>query len=497
LLSCAALTALALHWVVWRWTGSAAAGFVAAWTLLMNRWYLWGFVASTPHLAVIQYFPLIVFLAAAPLRTRRQTLVLLGLVVVQCLTDPVYVAPAVLAPLAVLASARLIRRAWRPSGWRLLGVLVAVPLCLAPFLIGYVRVRLANPVLAAQTLWGLASIHAIKGVMPAELTTMFWFTPTPRTPAPILVGFAVIGLIVAGGLTGALRRWWGAGSGLGHPWAHAALWVLVGTFVSLTPVTAVDFPRLDGTWTRTRIHLPQYLLAVHTPLYEVARVPARLGVSAMIGICLLAGLATAELARALAAAGVRGLSGRLARVGLAVTIATLVYRVPPRPFAALPHAYPAADAPRTDPALLRQLRATDGPLLEVPALDSPVRTPRMAFATTRPNATAMYRSTLHWRPLLNGYSSYWPVGFIKRLRPTIDVPTPLALQRLVCDTGVRTILVNLASLRPVRRAAWLRAKESPPPGLRFVGEYPNQLLFAVTVPLPGTPGGPICVAAAS
>jgi hypothetical protein len=32
----------------------------------MNRWVLWGFVASTPHLAVLQYLPLIVFLAAAP-----------------------------------------------------------------------------------------------------------------------------------------------------------------------------------------------------------------------------------------------------------------------------------------------------------------------------------------------------------------------------------------------------------------------------------------------
>src|SRR6185436_12370010 len=66
-LACVALTALALHWVVWRWTDSHLAGFVAAWAVLMNRWFLWGFVAVTPHLAAIQYLPWIVYLAARPL----------------------------------------------------------------------------------------------------------------------------------------------------------------------------------------------------------------------------------------------------------------------------------------------------------------------------------------------------------------------------------------------------------------------------------------------
>src|SRR6185369_7879430 len=89
-LSSVALTALALHWVVWRWTGSTLAGFVAAWAFLMNRWFLWGFVAVTPHLAAIQYLPLIVFLAARPLSNVRKVIVLTVLVTLQCLTDPVY-----------------------------------------------------------------------------------------------------------------------------------------------------------------------------------------------------------------------------------------------------------------------------------------------------------------------------------------------------------------------------------------------------------------------
>jgi hypothetical protein len=483
-LSSVALTALALHWVVWRWTRSAAAGFVAAWTLLVNRWFLWGFVATTPHLAAIQYLPLIAFLAAEPLWTRRRALVLLALITLQCLTDPVYVAPAVMIPLGVLALSRLGRRAWRSSGWRLFGVLAAVPLCLAPFMIGYVRVRMDNPALARQSLY----LHGAAGVLsPTDLTTLFWSSPTPQLPPPTSIGFAVLGLIALGGLSGALGRLRGAGSGLGRPWAHAALWALVGTVISLNAVAEVNFPWIDGTWTRIRIYLPQYLLAVHTQLYDVVRVPSRLGVGAMIGICLLAGLALAELVEVLPPLRGRGRAASGARAVLAVAIAVFVYRLPPVGSPALPSAYRLQNAPPTDPELLRQLRAADGPLLEIPATY-----PGLTGPNARSNAVAMFRSTRHWRPLVNGYSSYWPAGFLTRLRASDRLPAPLALRRLVCDTGVRTILVNLVYFLP-NRAEWLRARTVPMPGLQFIAEYPGQLLFAVTVPPPGAPGGPSCL----
>jgi hypothetical protein len=491
LLACASSTALALHWVVWRWTGSMAAGFLAAWTLLMNRWYLWGFAATVTHLTALQYLPLIVFLAALPSSTFRQALVLLALVVIQCLTDPVYVAPAVLAPLGVLAASRIARRAWRPSGWRLLGVLAAVPLCLAPFVLGYVQVRLQNPGLARQTLWKIAAMAVQIGVHRTDLATLFWRTPGPRMPAPISVGLVVIGLVAAGGLTGAFRWWRGAGSGLGRPWAHAALWVLVGTFISLTPMTVLHLPSGDDTWTRIRIPLPQSLLATHTGVYGVVRVPDRLGVGAMIGICLLAGLATAELSRALGA--FRGLVRPIGSVVLAAVVAVLVYRVPPGGLTALPPAYPRENAPRIDPTLLRQLLATPGPLLELPAVD-----PRAKFPLVRLNARAMYLSTLHWRPLVNGYSSYWPTGFAERIQLTDALPDPSALERLVCDTGVRTIVVDLLSLPPDRQAVWRALVTRPMPGLAFAGQYPGgRLLLTVTMPLPGAPGGPACAVGSS
>jgi hypothetical protein len=486
LLSCASLTALALHWVVWRWTGSMTAGFIAAWTLLMNRWYLWGVAATVTHLTPLQYFPLIVFLTVRPSLTRRQTLVLLVLIVIQCLTDLVYIAPAVIAPLGMLALNRIARPAWRPSGWRLLCVLAAVPLCLAPFALGYVQVRLQNPALGEQTHWNTAGMFLSSGMLRADLARLFWRSPLPEVPAPISVGLAVIGLVAAGGLTGVFKRWRGAGSGLARPWAHASLWVLVGTFISLTPVTVLDLPGGDGTWTRTRIPVPPLsFLASHTSLYHLVRVPDRLGVGAMIGICLLAGLAAGELARAVGA--VRGPGGPIVRVTLAVAVAVLVYHVPPGGLAALPPAYPLGFVPVIDPALVRQLLATPGPLLELPALE-----PKLKFPAPHLNARAMYRSTLHWRPLVNGYASYWPAGFAERMQLTDALPAPPALRRLVCDTGVRTILVSLPFSPADRQAVWRRAVTEPPPGLNFIGQYPGQLLFTVSMPLPGQPGGPNC-----
>jgi hypothetical protein len=497
LLVSAALTALALHGVVWRWTGSAAAGFVAAWTLLVNRYYIWGFVPTTPHLTTIQYFPLIVYLAAGPLQGWWRPLALLALVAAQCLSDPVYVGPAVVAPLGVLALSRLARRPWRQSGWRLLGVLALLPLALAPFLAGYLRVRLANPALRSQTPW--AGATALLAVEPTHLNSLFWRTSTPLA-VPTTVGLIVVGLIAAGGLAGVLCWRRGIGSGLGRRWAHAGFWVVVGTFIALSPVVVADLPWLDGTWTRTRIALPQHWLAVHTELYRVVRVPARLGVAALMGLCLLAGLAVAELMRA-AARGGRALAAPAARAGLAVALAALVYVIPPAGEDPLPDAYPTRVVPTVAPELLRQLRSEDGPLLELPAVfptsvdrldaaqraDSPTHV--LAYQL---NAAAMYRSTLHWRPLVNGYASYWPAGFIDRARATDALPALDALRQLVCQTGVRTILVNLRHFPPERRAVWLRAATEPTTGLQLVGEWPEQLLFDVTLPRAGEPGGPSC-----
>jgi hypothetical protein len=91
----------------------------------------------------------------------------------------------------------------------------------------------------------------------------------------------------------------------------------------------------------------------------------------------------------------------------------------------------------------------------------------------------MYRSTYHWRPLLNGYSSYWPADFIGRMMLASRLPDEAALATLRRDTGVSEILVHTAYLDPSRRAAWLSAAASGTGGLRLVVRDGSDLLFSV------------------
>ncbi len=63
----------------------------------------------------------------------------------ECLAEPLYIAPAVFAPLGVLAIGRLIRRDTRSGGWRLVGLLGLALLALTPVAAGFLAVRRLTP----------------------------------------------------------------------------------------------------------------------------------------------------------------------------------------------------------------------------------------------------------------------------------------------------------------------------------------------------------------
>jgi hypothetical protein len=92
----------------------------------------------------------------------------------------------------------------------------------------------------------------------------------------------------------------------------------------------------------------------------------------------------------------------------------------------------------------------------------------------------MYRSIFHWRPLLNGYSSYWPIGFPERMALAQKLPDPEALEALTRETGLAMILVHLRGIGPAKRRAWLSAaNRGGPGGLRLVARHKDDLLLAV------------------
>ena len=456
LLAGVALTAWALHLVVRRWTSSHLGGTVAAWTFLTTRWVLWEWGPVAPNYVVLPYFPLIVLLVATPAARLGDALRLVPLLVLQGLTS-IYVAAAAMIPVGLIAAGRLVRRSTRASGLRLA---VALSLGAAVLLVGfagYLVVRLENPDLQHLTVW--------RGQLQPP-TALPWGPFGAATAVPV----TALALIVVGGIALACGPREVSGR-FGHAWLHAVLWSLVGLLLSFSP---------EIRWYGMAVTLPTVHLK---PLYDVLRVPCRLGVAGLIGLSLLAGLGWATAAASLAPL-IRKRVFRMA-VGSAIVAAISVCMYaeyaghgPPgalrrslagtrrRP---LPSAYPIAPVPALSRPILQVLEHSRGPLLEVPVGRG---VPWPAF-----HAAAMYRSTLHWRPLLNGYSSYYPAGFGERMTIADRLPDADALTTLRRETGLDAILVHLDLLRPAERSQWL--SYPPPAGLRLVAAGGDDLLFAV------------------
>jgi len=411
-----ALTAWTLHAVVFRWTGSHLGGFVAAWTLLTSRWVFPTFVSVSPSYAMLQYFPLIVFFTATPLADFRGMLRLLPLVVLQALADVFYVAPAVLGPLVLIALARLPRRATRRAGGRLLAVVGLALIALLPVYGGHLAVRAENPVLAGQSLWTL------RQPIPVLPWGPFAGGPTSLPPVTLLlIGAGAVSLAARRGDSGPMRVAWGAG----------AFWALVGTYLSLGPKVSC-FGRV--------ISLPQDLVSPWLPFYRYVRVPIRLGVAGLIGLAILAGVAFAECARRIPDRH-RGRAA-IARTALAAALAVAAYQG---------YARMVGDSYRLDPAmtpkapLIDILRAGMGPIIVLPVATtraSAGNRPPTDFAMPYYHIRAMYESIFHWRPLLNGYSSYWPAGFLERMATASRLPAPEAVASLRREAGLTMVLVH-------------------------------------------------------
>jgi len=454
------LTATTLHLVARAWTGSHAAGTVAGLAFLATRWTLQDWIPGPYHWSALFWMPPIVHLVARRTLSTRAVLALAAVLAMQCSTELVYVAPAVLAPLGVVAGARIVRRRRRADGLRLAAAAALALLVLSPLYLEYRAVRapgLETPWPVAQRPtelpWGLF------GAWPAPLT---WTDAPPPAALPPLA-FALVALGACSVLAGGGRR-------ERRLWLHGFTWTAVGLVISLTPTF---------NW----YGRPQHFLFApwleRLGVYEIVRVPARLAVAAVMGLALLAALGFAECVRRLRALpGFRSMAGALPGVlaglvavgfylqyGPALGVPAWLHREP------VSEEYPVVDAPPRDSPLLVEVAGQDGALLELPATANP-----------GVNALAMYRSLAHWRPILNGYSSYWPPGFTDRLALATRLPDPEALATLRAKTGLTRVLVHTGLMRRSGTAAvWDGlATRGGGSGLRFVARDGDDLLFAVT-----------------
>lgn len=101
--------------------------------------------------------------------------------------------------------------------------------------------------------------------------------------------------------------------------------------------------------------------------------------------------------------------------------------------------------------------ADSGPVLDLPVPKSAMDG-RAMLATGR----AMLGSTLHWFPLLNGYSGHPPPGHAETVALARRLPDPEALRDLCSQTSLRWIVVHHGLFPPGSEAAWANAEATLP-----------------------------------
>jgi hypothetical protein len=469
-----ALTAWTTALVTRRWTGSSAAGIVAGCAYLSVPWVLWEWVPEAPHYAALFCLPLIFELVSRASLRLRDTVWLSLLVALQGSVEPVYIAPAIFVPLGLIAVSRICRLRTRPNGLALTGAIVGAFLLLLPLLLAYAEIARANPHLELQSMWaekpGVPEQRSYILNLPWGLFGWWRARITAWGASPMALPPAAFALILSGGASFLARR--RQAFPTTAAWRHAFIWATAGVLLALPAV---------AYWYDTRITLPFAWLYQHLPSLRVVRAPMRLGVVALIGLSLATGLAFAELGDRLR----EQLGSSTTKVpwsfatALALGAALLAQAwtgvgYPPEfKTIARPSSYPVATRPDVGP-FSAELRGGNGPLLE---LGSAV----FAFPYNVPEAQTMFRSIGHWRPLINGYSSYWPTTYPEAMtlaaRLPDDASAVAALQQL---TGVELILVRLDQLPVPRRDAWrVRADASASGSLELVARDDQALLFRV------------------
>ena len=207
------------------------------------------------------------------------------------------------------------------------------------------------------------------------------------------------------------------------------------------------------------VPLPYLLFAEIVPGFSAMRVPYRFGALASLGVVALAGLGLAATRRLLRDRG----RARLAAVLPVLVIAMGLAESAPRGLRPAPMA--VGDAV---PPVYRWLAAhgDGGPLLELPTRPGgPVR-----------ESLAMYFSTFHWLPLVNGYTAYPPRPYLEIMKAAHHLPAPEALSAILERVRLRWILVHRDAIPQAEWPAW---KVTLYGALRPVEDFGPDLLFEV------------------
>jgi hypothetical protein len=408
-----ALSGWAMYTVVLRWTGDRVAAFASGSLMAFNAHVF----TRLPHLQAlhVEFLPFAALaldrLLASP--APRHAAALGAFFALQGLTSNYWLA---FITMAFVAATLARPEEW--SGGRLRRVVPMLALAAAiavaaivPFLWPYYRVVRDQGLVRS-----LDDVALYSGNWRDYLSTgsqlhfplwshRIWASGGRTALFPGFVGLALAAVAIGSGVAWRDRR--------------ARLWLAMG---------------LAGGLISLGVSLPGYAWLYRLfPLLQGMRAPVRMGHVALVAVAALAGFGLAHLRR--------GWTGR--RWAGPVSVA-LVLAIHAEAVRAPIHYTEAAPRPAVYATLAGDRRAV---VAEFPFPD-PRSTPR--------NAAYMLNSTLHWRPMLNGYSGFVPPSYVRHWEAIRGFPDPPALAALR-DAGVTHVIVHEASVpSPLGDVAALR-----------------------------------------
>ncbi len=406
------LSAWAMQWLAWRWTGHFGASLVPGSLFAFNAHSL----VSMGHIQAIHAYGLPLLLVGLdglcrPDGRRLWHGLLAGAATAILALTSGYLAIFGIACGLVVLLVRvreLLTPPWRPLLAAGIAGAVLTGVVLAPVLRAYGAVRERHGFersldLVAQMSANAAAYMATPSTVHAGWARDVYATMSPRDS--LFPGIAASALAIVG-----LALWRGR---LRDPRVRVALGITVaGLVLSFGPST------------------PIYTAFYSTvPFASGVRAASRFGVLWLTGIALLAAFGVAATGRRWP---------RIAAVSSAVALLAVnaeAFRGPV-PFVRTRPLSPIYDALAAQP---------DGIVVEMPFWWLPTDVPR--------NADAMLASTRHWKPLLNGYSGFTPASYRQRADILWYFPFRPASFDELDRAGVRYVVLHLEEFGSQRREA--------------------------------------------
>lgn len=413
------LAALCTFALVREWTGSAAAAFLAGAAFALGPQLTGSWIRL--HCSAVHFFPLVLLLAWRAARAPRAgTLATLALVTALQLLAGIYVAFELAVLLAAFAPALVLeaRRHGRSGVAPLAGLAVGA-LALGVVAPAYLRVR------ASGTLPPLADALAhVTTTSPEPAAVLHWLLDDLSLPLAVL---ALVGLLA------------------GPAPLHLRLALLLAAYLGFALGAGTRLSLVPGSGLPSLYELAMRLV----PGFAGMRSSSRFVLVALLALDLLAGLGAARVLalvrQRFAARGAR-LAAALACAAAVLLVVTRSPR-PPLPLVTVPLGGVAFAAHGW-----LQKHGAGGAVLDVPVMKSSMD--GMALLAT---GRAMLGSTLHFLPLLNGYTGHPPAGSHLVLTLAQRLPDPAAFAALCAIAPPRWVVVHGGLLHGDEPAAWHRA----------------------------------------